>query len=116
MRPEREKSRHYFLVSGGPIAVSIKGTQDRFRQTCVFTSGGIRGLRSAFQCVRGVKCRHTIFHARVGLVRFPYKVCWDTLHRTCVFTSGGICGSVVHSVAFGGQNVDALFFMLGLDR
>jgi hypothetical protein len=35
---------------------------------CVFTFGGICRSRSAFQCFRGVKHRHGIFHARVGHV------------------------------------------------
>jgi hypothetical protein len=53
----------------------------------------IFGSRSAFWCVRGVKHRHTIFHARVGPVQIQQKAHWDTLRRTCVFASGGICGS-----------------------
>jgi hypothetical protein len=41
--------------------------------------------RSAFWCVRGVKHRHTIFHAQVGLVQIPQKARRDTFHQTCVF-------------------------------
>jgi hypothetical protein len=33
-----------------------------------------------------------------------------------VFPSGGICGYVMHSYAYGVQNIDALFFMLGWAR
>jgi hypothetical protein len=40
-----------------------------------------------------VKHRCTIFHGRLGLLRFPYKRRWDILHRTCVFASGEIHGS-----------------------
>jgi ABC-type uncharacterized transport system permease subunit len=50
----------------------------------------IYGSCSAFWCIRGTKCRCTIFHAWVCLVRYPPKACRDTLHRTCVFSS---CGS-----------------------
>jgi hypothetical protein len=32
-----------------------------------------------FWCIRGVKHRRTIFHARGGPVRIPEKVRWDTL-------------------------------------
>jgi hypothetical protein len=35
-----------------------------------FASGGIYGSRSAFRYVQRAKCRCTIFHARVGPVRF----------------------------------------------
>jgi hypothetical protein len=40
-----------------------------------------------------MKCRHTIFNARVGLVRIQQKSHRDTLPRTSVFAYGGICGS-----------------------
>jgi hypothetical protein len=44
-----------------------------------FASGGICRPRSAFQCVRAVKRQPTIFHAWVGLVQIPQKLCRDTL-------------------------------------
>jgi hypothetical protein len=53
----------------------------------------ICGSRSAILCIHGMIHRYTIFHARVGPVRIPQKVRWDTLRRSCVFTSDTICGS-----------------------
>jgi hypothetical protein len=67
--------------------------QDTCRRICVFASGGICGSRSAFRCLRGTKYRHTIFHARVGLVQFSKKARRDKLRRTCVIASCGICRS-----------------------
>jgi hypothetical protein len=40
-----------------------------------------------------MKHRRTIFHSRVGPVRFPKKECRDMLCRACVFASSRICGS-----------------------
>jgi hypothetical protein len=45
----------------------------RYAKLVFFASGGICESRSAFRCIWDVKCRHTIFHALVGLVRFPQK-------------------------------------------
>jgi hypothetical protein len=46
-----------------------------------------------FRCIRGMKCRRTIFHAWVGLVRIAQKVRRNTFHWTCDFASSGIYGS-----------------------
>jgi hypothetical protein len=40
-----------------------------------------------------MKCRRTIFHARMDTVRSPQEACQDTLRQTCVFVSGVICRS-----------------------
>jgi hypothetical protein len=68
VHPGRETSMHYFLCSGGPVRILQKARRVTLCQTCVFLSSGIYESRSAFWCVRGVKCRRTIFHARVGPV------------------------------------------------
>jgi hypothetical protein len=105
---------HYFLCSGGPDAVSIKARLYMLRQNCVFTSGGICGSRSAIRCVRGVKRRHTIFHAYVGLVRIPKKKCTGTCYVEFVFLHPvGFVGHVVHSGASWVRNADPLFSLLG---
>jgi hypothetical protein len=63
-----EISTYYFSCSGGPCAVSIKKVhRDKLHRTYVFASGGICGSR----CVRGIKHRHNICHARVGPLWFP---------------------------------------------
>jgi hypothetical protein len=49
------------------------------RRTCVLGYGVIYGSRSVFGCIRVMKHRHIIFHARVGLVRIPQKARWDML-------------------------------------
>jgi hypothetical protein len=59
------------------------GFHKNHARTCyiklVLTSGGICRSRSAFQCVRAVKYRFTIFHDGVGLVWIPQKAHRDTL-------------------------------------
>jgi hypothetical protein len=67
-------SMHYFSCSGGTVQ---KVHRDTLRRTCVFASDGICGSRNAFWCVRGMKCRRTIFHGRVGLIRIPQKARQD---------------------------------------
>jgi hypothetical protein len=59
---------------------------------------------------------NTIFHAWVGPVRILEKARRDTLRRTSVLHRVGSAGHVVHSVASGRLNVNALFFMLGRDE
>jgi hypothetical protein len=106
VHPRHETSTHYFSCSGGTGTDSTKRSRDTLRRTCVFASGGIYGSRSAFRCDWGMKRRCTTFHARVGPVRIQQKARWEMLRQTFVFASG----------ASGAQNIDALFFILGLDR
>jgi hypothetical protein len=85
-------------------------------RTYVFTSGGICGSHSAFQCIWGVKCRRTIFHARVGPYGFHKKRPRTRYAEHVFFHSVGYVGHLVHSGASGTQNVIALFFIHGWDR
>jgi hypothetical protein len=68
---------------------------------CVFASDRIRESRSAFWCIRGAKHRVTIFHDRVGLVRF-HKKRVGTLYSELVFSHPvASAGHIVHSGATG---------------
>jgi hypothetical protein len=60
-----------FYARVGPEQIQQKVQWDTLQWTCVFASGRIRGTRSAFRCVRGMKHRCTIFQARVGPVWYP---------------------------------------------
>jgi hypothetical protein len=124
--------------SGGTGTNSTNSALGHVTPNLCFSFGVICGSRNAFWSVWGVKCRCTIFHARVGLVRFPQNAHLGTFYRTCVFACGGICGSnrafccdqavKISMLLFlcsgrtgrdctnSARNVDALFFMLVLER
>jgi hypothetical protein len=104
---------HYFLASGGPVAVFVKTCGDTLRQTCVFTSGGTCGSHCAILCGSERERSMHYFYARVGLVRFIEKARRNTLHRACVFASVRSASHIVHSGASTTCNVNALFCMLG---
>jgi hypothetical protein len=73
VRLGHEMSMHNFLGSGGTGAVSKKNASGHVMSNLWFAFGGICRSFSAFQCVRGVQSRCTIFHARVVLVRILQK-------------------------------------------
>jgi hypothetical protein len=52
----------------------------------------------------------------VGPVWIPGKVHRETLHQSCVFHRVGSAGRIVHSVASGTLNINALFFLLEWDE
>jgi hypothetical protein len=117
MRSSHETSTDYFSCSSGTGMDSTKTAMGHITLNLCFASGGIYGSRSAFWCVRGVKYRRTIFHARVGPVWIQQKACRDALCQTCVSAYGGIyVGHVVHSSASVVRNITALFGTLGWDR
>jgi hypothetical protein len=78
----------FFMLGWDWYRFHKKTRHDTIHRTCVFASGVICGSRSAFRCVRDMKCRRTIFYAQVGLVRIPQKAHRDRLRRTCVFSLG----------------------------
>jgi hypothetical protein len=90
--------------------------RETLHRTWVFPSGGIYGSRIAFWCVWGVKYRSTIFHARVGQVRFHIKRSGTCCTELVFLHPVGSTGHVVHSGASGAQNVIALFLMLEWSR
>jgi hypothetical protein len=59
-----------FMLSWARYGFDQKRVGTHYSELVCFVSGGICGSRSAFRCVRGVKRQPTIFHARVGPVRF----------------------------------------------
>jgi hypothetical protein len=59
------KHRHtIFLARVGPVHIPEEACQDTLWPSCVFEFGVICGSRRAFWCIRGAKCRRTMFHAR----------------------------------------------------
>jgi hypothetical protein len=70
VRSRRETSTYYFSCSGEPDAVSIKSVPGHGTLNLCFCIRGFYGSHIAFWCVRGVKHRRAIFHARVGSVQF----------------------------------------------
>jgi hypothetical protein len=81
---------HYFSGSCGTGIESAKSVPGHVTSNLCFYIRWYLQSRSALQCLHDAKCGRTIVHARVQLVRFPYKARRDKLRRTCVFASGGI--------------------------
>jgi hypothetical protein len=52
-----------FMLGESPMRILEKVRWDTLLRTCVFASGAIYDSRSKFGCIRGMKRRHTIFHA-----------------------------------------------------
>jgi hypothetical protein len=105
----------FFMLACTQNNFHKKRASTRYTELVFFASRGIYGSRSAFRYVEGVNRPCTIFHAHVGPVWFPQKVCQDVLCQTCVFASGVICESHSAFWCIWAWNADALFFMLGWD-
>jgi hypothetical protein len=58
----------FFILGWDRYGFDKKPFKTRYAELVFFASGGICGSHSAFLCIRGMKSRHTIFHARVGPV------------------------------------------------
>jgi hypothetical protein len=87
--------------------------RDTLCRTCVFVSSGICGSRSALRYIRGTKRRRTIFHSRVGPMRFPKK-CGGTRYAELVFLHPmGSTGQVVHSAMSGQEKSTHSFLCSG---
>jgi hypothetical protein len=86
---------------------------DTLRRNCVLTFGSIGGSRSAFWCIRGVKCRCAIRHALVARCGLHKKRTGTHYTKVVFLHPMGSAGHVVHYSASGAQNIDTLFFMLG---
>jgi hypothetical protein len=66
-----KRGRTIFHALVGWVPFSTKSASDTLCRTCVSASVWICGSHSALWCVRYTKYCGTIFHAQVGLVRFP---------------------------------------------
>jgi hypothetical protein len=82
-------------------------------RTFVFPSGGICGSHSAFPCVRGVKCEHSIFQLGRPRCSFHKKRAMTRCTELVFFNPVGSAAHVVHSGASGARNINALFFYSG---
>jgi hypothetical protein len=65
-----------------------------------------------FWCVRGVKRRCILFHARMGPVQIPKKAHRDMLRQNCVLHPVRSVDHVVYSGPFGARNIDTLLFVV----
>jgi hypothetical protein len=110
VRHGRKALLHYFSCLGETGADPTKSAPEQVMPNLCFCIRWDLWVRSAFCCVRGAKCRRTIFHAPLCLVRITQKPRLDMLLLTCVFAFGGICWPHIVSWCIRGVNFRCTIF------